>query len=173
MESDGQVNKDVKGDVYIGALDFTLDRWNWVVRGNVDYGYLSDAARISSLKNNSAGGSSPVKRSDVGKNAVAAGIEAGYDIFSQIPRMRNSGQKLYVFGRYEYYDSYANDASQTEANYTAKNRFAVGLNYHPVPQIAVKAEYSHRYFNKTLADGTPYNDEPSISIGVAYQGIFL
>lgn len=173
MESDGQVNKDVKGDVYIGALDFTLDRWNWVVRGNVDYGYLSDAARISSLKNNSAGGSSPVKRSDVGKNAVAAGIEAGYDIFSQIPKLRNDGQRLYLFGRYEYYDSYIKEASQTEANYTAKNRFAVGVNYCPLPQVVVKAEYSKRWFNKTLSDGTPYNDEPSISIGVAYQGFFL
>ena len=173
MESEGQVNKDIKGDVYIGALDFTLNRWNWIVRGNVDYGYLSDAARISSLKNNSAGGSSPVKRSDVGKNAVAVGIEAGYDIFSQIPKLRNDGQKLYLFGRYEYYDSYIRAASQAEANYTAKNRYAFGINYSPLPQIVVKAEYSKRYFNKTLANGTPYNDEPSISIGVAYQGFFL
>ena len=43
----------------------------------------------------------------------------------------------------------------------------------PAAQVVVKAEYSKRWFNKTLPDGTPYNDEPSISIGVAYQGFFL
>lgn len=173
MESDGQVNKSVKGDVYIGAVDFTFDRFNWIVRGNFDYGYLSDAARITSLKNNSGGGSSPVKRSDVGKNAVAAGIEAGYNIFSQVPGLDSRGHKLYLFGRYEYYNSYIPDASQAKANYTAKNRYAFGVNYSPLPQIVVKAEYSKRYFNKTTTDGVPYNSEPSISIGVAYQGFFL
>lgn len=173
MESDGQVNKNVKGDVYIGAVDFTFDRFNWIVRGNFDYGYLSDAARITSIKNNSGGGSSPVKRSDVGKNAVAAGIEAGYNIFSQINKLDRSGQKLYVFGRYEYYNSYIPDASQAKANYTTKNRYAFGVNYCPLPQVVVKAEYSKRYFNKTTTDGVPYNDEPSVSIGVAYQGFFL
>lgn len=173
MEGDGQANKNVKGDVYVGALDFTFDRFNWIVRGSVDYGYLADAAKISSLKQNSSGGSSPVSKSDVGKNAVAAGIEAGYDIFSQIDKLRTR-QKLYLFGRYEYYDSYIPAKSQSHSfNYTARNRFAVGLNYMPVPGIVVKGEYSHRYFNKTLTDGTPYNDEPSISIGVAYQGFFL
>ena len=173
MENDGQVNKNVKGDIYIGALDFTFNRFNWIVRGNVDYGYLSDAKKISSIKNNSGGGSSPVKRADVGKNAVAAGIEAGYDVFSQIPKLRRNGHKLYVFGRYEYYDSYIRATGQEEANYTAKNRYAFGLNYSPLPQIVVKAEYSKRYFNKTLVNGTPFNDEPSVSIGIAYQGFFL
>ena len=47
------------------------------------------------------------------------------------------------------------------------------MNYSPLPQIVVKAEYSKRYFNKTLVNGTPFNDEPSVSIGIAYQGFFL
>ena len=163
-----------KGRVAIGAIDFTFNRYNWIVRGNADYGYLDDAARISSIKANSGGGSSPVNKSEVGKNALALGIEAGYDIFSQIPKLRSDDQKMYLFSRYEYYDSYIPAASQSHAfNYTAKNRFAVGLNYYPVPEIAVKAEYSKRYFNKTTAAGIHYNDEPSVSIGIAYQGFFL
>ena len=174
MENEGQVNQKVKGRVYIGAIDFTFNRYNWIVRGNADYGYLDDAARISSIKANSGGGSSPVNKSEVGKNALALGIEAGYDIFSQIPKLRSDDQKLYLFSRYEYYDSYIPAASQSHAfNYTAKNRFAVGLNYYPIPEIAVKAEYSKRYFTKTTAAGMHYNDEPSVSIGIAYQGFFL
>ena len=174
MENEGQVNQKVKGEVFIGAIDFTFNRYNWIVRGNADYGYLRDAAKISSIKANSGGGSSPVNKSEVGKNALAVGIEAGYDVFSQIPRLRNDDQKLYLFSRYEYYDSYIPATSQSHAfNYTAKNRFAVGLNYYPVPEIAVKAEYSKRYFNKTTTAGLHYNDEPSLSIGIAYQGFFL
>ena len=109
----------------------------------------------------------PYKKSPVGKNAVAAGIEAGYDIFSQIPKLRNKNQKLYAFGRYEYYDSYIPAADQADYEYTDRNRMAVGLNYYPVPQIVVKGEYSKRFLK------SKYNDEPSVSIGVAYQGFFL
>lgn len=166
-ESEGQVNKNVKGDILIGALDFTYNAHNWIVRGNADYGYLADAAKISDIKSATSTGSSPVKKAPVGKNAVAVGIEAGYNIFSQIEKLNSARQKLFLFGRYEYYDSYIKAKSQTAYNYTGKQRMAVGLNYYPIPQIAVKAEYSQRFLK------TPYNNEPSVSIGVAYEGFFL
>ena len=167
MEADGQVNKNVKGNLYIGSLDFTLDRFNWIVRGSADYGYLGDAAKISDLKANSGGGSSPYKKAPVGKNAVSVGIEAGYNVFSQIAKLNADKQKFYVFGRYEYYNSYIPGAGQNHFDFTAKNRMAAGINYYPVPEIAVKAEFSKRFLK------TGYNDEPSISIGIAYQGFFL
>ena len=44
---------------------------------------------------------------------------------------------------------------------------AAGVNYYPVPQIVVKAEYNHRFFK------SQYNDEPALNIGVAYEGFFL
>ena len=44
---------------------------------------------------------------------------------------------------------------------------AVGVNYYPLKQIAVKAEYSNRF----LKSG--YNNEPSINLSVAYEGFFL
>lgn len=167
MEADGQVNKSVKGTLAIGAIDFSYDRYNWIIRGNADYGYLGDAARISDLKANSAGGSSPYKKAPVGKNAVAVGIEAGYNVFSQIAKLRADNQKFYVFGRYEYYNSYIPGANQNHFDYTAKKRMAAGINYYPVPQIAIKAEYSKRFLK------AGYNNEPSVSIGIAYQGFFL
>ncbi len=167
MEGENQPYKDIKGTVAIGAFDFTYNNYNWIVRGNADYGYLGDAKTISSLKANSAAGNAPYKKSAVGKNAVAVGIEAGYDIFSQIHKMRRLEQKLYIFGHYEYYNSYIPETGQTAYEYTAKNRMAVGFNYYPMKQIAVKGEFSKRFFK------SQYNDEPSVSIGVAYQGFFL
>lgn len=101
------------------------------------------------------------------KNAYAVGIEAGYDIFSQIPKMREDEQQLYVFGRYEQYNPYASQTKGVDYGYTEVKRLAVGVNYHPVPQIVIKAEYSKRFLKNI------YNDEPSINVGVAYEGFFL
>ena len=159
---------DVKGTVAIGSIDLTLNRWNWIVRGQADYGYLGDAEKINELKDAKAHASnSPVKSAVVGKNAVSAGIEAGYDVFSQISSMRGRQEKLYVFGRYEYYDSYIPAKNKDMYNYTNVSRIAFGVNYYPVPQIVIKADYSKRLLK------SPYNDEPSLNIGVAYEGFFL
>lgn len=156
-----------KGRVAIGAIDFTFNRYNWIVRGNADYGYLSNASTISKIKRNLTSNNAPYKKTPVGKNAVAVGIEAGYDVFSQIGKLREDNQKLYLFGRYEYYNSYIPAKDQSKYEYTGKNRMAFGVNYYPIPKIAVKAEYSKRFFK------SQYNNEPSVSLGVAYQGFFL
>lgn len=156
-----------KGRVAIGVIDFTFNRYNWIVRGNADYGYLSNASTISKIKRNLTSNNAPYKKTPVGKNAVAVGIEAGYDVFSQIGKLREDNQKLYLFGRYEYYNSYIPAKDQAKYEYTGKNRMAFGVNYYPIPQIAVKAEYSKRFFK------SQYNNEPSVSLGVAYQGFFL
>ena len=167
-EGEGKQYDKVKGTVAVGAFDFTLNRANWIVRANADYGYLGDAAAISTAKLNATASNAPAKKTPVGKNAVALGIEAGYDVFSQFSKLRNKEQKFYVFGRYEYYDSYIPDKkNQREYNFTNRQRVAAGVNYHPIPQIAVKAEYSHRFLK------SQYNDEPSVSIGIAYQGFFM
>ena len=43
---------------------------------------------------------------------------------------------------------------------------AVGLNYRPVKEIVVKAEYSKRFLK------SQYNNEPAVNIGIAYEGFF-
>ena len=106
LQADQGKYKDTKGAVSIAAFDFDYKGHNWIARGNIDYGHLGDAATISKY-NREQSSTSPYKRTHVGKNAVAGGIEAGYNVFSQIRKLRESGDKLYVFGRYEYYDSYA------------------------------------------------------------------
>lgn len=157
----------VKGTVAIGAVDFTFNGWNWIARGNVDYGYVGDAATISDIKRNLSANEAPYQKTPVGKNAVAITLEAGYDVFSQIEALRQKQQKLYAFTHYEYYNSYIPASSQPHYDYTRKIRIAFGLNYYPLPQIAIKAEYSRRFLRKQ------YNDEPSLSFGIAYQGFFL
>ena len=168
IKGEGKKYDKVKGTVAIGSVDMTLNRWNWIVRGQADYGYIGDADAINTIKDAKAHASnSPVKSAMIGKNAVSVGIEAGYDIFSQIARLRAERQKLFVFGRYEYYDSYIPAANKDQFDYTNVTRLAFGLNYHPLPQIAIKADYSTRLLK------TPYNNEPSLNLGIAYEGFFL
>lgn len=163
---DGAESK-YKGVVAIGAIDFTYNNYNWIVRGQADYGYLSDAKQLKYFTNR-LNGLSPFHHSAfVSKNAFAYGIEAGYNIFSQIEKLRQDNQKLYLFGRYEHYNPYASKTKNTSYDYTNVQRMAFGINYYPVKQIAVKAEYSHRFLK------SQYNNEPAINIGVAYEGWFL
>jgi len=161
------VDAEYKGEVLIGALDFTYKGHNWIVRGQADYGYLGDAEQLKYVYNR-LNSKSPFKHSAfVSKNAYAVGIEAGYDIFSQIESLRKNKQKLYLFGRYEQYNPYASATKGTDYGYTEVKRMAVGVNYHPIPQVVIKAEYSKRFLKSI------YNDEPSLNIGVAYEGFFL
>ena len=161
------VDAEYKGTVCVGAIDFTYNDHNWIVRGQADYGYLGDAEELKYVYNR-INKKSPYHHSAfVSKNAYAVGIEAGYDLFSQIPQMRRNDQKLYAFGRYEAYNPYASNTKGTPYDYTAVKRMAVGLNYYPIPEIAIKAEFSKRFL-KSL-----YNDEPAVNIGVAYEGFFL
>lgn len=163
---DGAESK-YKGVVAIGAIDFTYNNYNWIVRGQADYGYLSDAKQLKYFTNR-LNGLSPFHHSAfVSKNAFAYGIEAGYNVFSQIEKLRQSNQKMYLFARYEHYNPYASKTKNTSYDYTNVQRMAVGINYYPVKQIVVKAEYSHRFLK------SQYNNEPAINIGVAYEGWFL
>ena len=44
---------------------------------------------------------------------------------------------------------------------------AVGVNYFPLPEVVVKAEFSKRFLKSA------YNNEPAVNISVAYEGFFL
>ena len=167
------VDAEYKGQVLIGAVDLTYKGYNWIVRGQADYGYLGDAAQLKYVYNR-LNSKSPYKHSAfVSKNAYAWGIEAGYDLFSvignwsKVKGLNADRPQLYVFGRYEQYNPYASQTKGTAYDYTEVKRFAVGLNYHPIKQIVIKAEYSKRLLRSL------YNDEPSVNVGVAYEGFFL
>lgn len=164
LQSDNGKYKNVKGSVSILAFDFLYQGHGWIARGNADWGYLSDAEKISEY-NRSQSSTSPYKRTHVGKSAVAAGAEVGYDLLRL--GHKNRDQKLYLFGRYEYYDAYIPTENSPEYRWTERNRIAAGLNYYPVKQVVIKAEFSERFLHRE------FNNEPSISLGVCYAGWFL
>lgn len=166
LMADNGKYKDVKGAVAIGTFGFDYRNSGWIWRGNVDYGHLSDADIISAY-NRGQSSSSPYKRTHVGKGAWTVGTEAGYDVFRLFSDKVDADSKLYLFGRYEYYDAYMPTQNAPAYTWTERHRIAAGINYFPMKQIVVKMEFSERFLHKE------YNNEPSFSIGVAYAGFFL
>lgn len=158
--------KNVKGTVMIGAFDFHYDAHNWIVRGNFDYGHLTDSKKITQY-NMSMRNDSPSLKQAVASDAIAVGVEAGYDIFSQFDKLKEDGKKFYLYGRYDYYDSmYKTDKEMLKSDWCGRQRIAAGINYYPMKEIVLKGEYSIGLLKKA------YNNEPSISLGVAYAGFF-
>lgn len=156
----------IKGAVTIGSFDFEYRGHNIIARGYYDYGHLGDAAEISKY-NKALSKNSTSPRTNVASAAMCTGIEAGYDIFSQIPKMAKQKQKMYVFGKYEYYDSmYKVPADITKNEWCQRQRIVGGLNYFPIKDVVIKAEYSAGILK------SQYNNENSFSIGIAYAGFF-
>ncbi len=192
LRTPGSQYDDVTGALGIVALDFTLNRWNWIVRGNVDYAHFADADAISAYNqanwtHHKYQDGNPHHYSNIGSNAVAYAIEAGYDVLAGIALMKSekrkeNSDKLFVFGRFEHYNTMASGTYESMYKYTKKYRTVVGVNYQPVKQVTIKGEYSYRFFEKPNNNGLtsdsplykqPYNNEPSISLGVTYTGWFL
>lgn len=176
-ELDASAYKDVKGTVSIGAFDFQYKDHGVILRGSFTYGHLSDAALISQY-NKTMRRESVSKKQDVASDALAAGFEAGYDFFSLNRKLVEKKQQFYVFARYDYYDSmFKYDGQLTDkAAWCGRHRAAVGINYFPIPQIGVKAEFAYSILKPGIrTDGTRgklYNDEPQIALGIVYAGFF-
>lgn len=164
--TDGKNYEGVKGTVVLGAFDFCYDAHNVIVRGNIDYGHLSDSEKITTF-NLSMRKDSPSPKQHVASDAMAGSIEVGYDFFGLNKKLHESGQSFHLFGRYDYYDSmFRTKGTVIENEWCARHCWAVGINYRPMKDIVIKAEYGTGILAKQ------YNNEPYISLGIAYAGLF-
>ena len=169
--------KKVKGIVSIGSFDFAYDDHNWIARGNVTYGHLSDAALISKYNIGMRKGSVSSKQW-VASDALAVGAEVGYDFFHFNDRLQEKNMRFYLFCRYDYYDSMFRYDGKKDYTYAwcGRHKATVGINYFPIKQIAVKAEFAYAVLNPGIkqdgSKGKIFNDEPYIAVGIAYSGMF-
>lgn len=152
----------LKGEVGIGTFDFEFDNRKFIARGNIIYGNLGESAEISRI-NQSISKNIQYPRTPVAKNGLTYSIETGYNF---LPRY--SKEKLFAFARYEYY----NTMEETSGNIFADARFkrdvvTVGMNYHLLPSLALKLDYSRR-----MIDKGNYNNENTIGFALVYAGWF-
>ncbi|MBQ8703006.1 MAG: hypothetical protein IJ524_01360 [Bacteroidales bacterium] len=155
---------DVKGTVMIGAVDFQYRNRYVVVRGNADYGYLGDASAISTHnKNQTTMSGNPYPHTTVAQAAWDASLEAGVDLLAL---WGNTAKRLYLFGRYDHYDSFVPSEHQNDVGWCERQVVSAGINYCPLPEVTLKAEAGVRL----LAE--QYNNEPYCAMGVTWTGFF-
>jgi hypothetical protein len=159
--------QNVKGGVGIGTFDAVYDDHNILARANVVYGHLINSYAVSMINKRLPSGS-PASRTDVASDVLSYYLEAGYDVLSLFPKFKNKENRLYLYGHYGFYDSmYKVDSRLTPKAWSSRKIISGGINYYPVKEIVIKAEYSFRQFK------SQYNNEPTLSLGIAYSGLFI
>jgi hypothetical protein len=158
---------DVRGTAVIGGLDFSYKTGGLVLRGSGLYGHLSDCELIS-VYNSTLPHSSqaPYPQTLVGQAAWCAGGEIGYNVFQHHKNPKLDRHKLYLFARYEYYDSYIPGYNMTDYAWTDRHCVSGGLNYSPIKEIVIKAEGGIRLLK------SQYNQEPWCALGITWAGMF-
>ena len=177
-----------KGMLMIGCFDFSYRNQWLTVRGNIDYGHLGDASLISTRnKNQTTMTGNPYPHSAVGESAWDGSLEAGIDLL-QFFSLKHSGtqtlkhsnivgradgtpqafkhSKLYLFGRYDHYDSFGPAEGWADIGWAERQVVSVGVNYYPLPEIAIKAEGGVRLL------ASQYNNEPYFAVGITWAGFF-
>ena len=151
--------KDYNAEVTIMTADLQYRTRALIFRANFIYGNLSDSYAVT-VANRSIPKASGHPRTPVAKNAMNYYAEAGYDILS----FWQCKSKLYPFVRYEYYNSMQDVEGDTfkDPRYR-RDIFTAGINYYPLPNLVIKADYAHRRI-----DYGGYNNENTISAAVGY-----
>jgi hypothetical protein len=149
---------------YVGVYDFhfLLDKKHWRARAYAMYGTLSNSEAISELNRNLSNNLN-VKRTPVAAAALGGFAELGYNIFALGNNKKLAAQALYVFGRYDYYDSmFQTKGSIFDNPRWERSVITGGINYFPLPNIVLKAQYS----NRSLGTGQTEN---TFSTGIGFD----
>lgn len=151
------------GTLMIGCFDFAFKNRIFMVRGNIDYGYLGDASLISTRnKNQTTMTGNPYPHTAVGQSAYDISHEVGINLLA----WSHTSAKLYLFGRYDHYDSFVPADGWADIEWAERQVVSAGVNYYPLPEIAIKAEGGMRLL------APQYNDEPYIAVGITWAGMF-
>ena len=151
--------------VRIVSVDAQYVHRYFTFRGNLLWGTLDKSDKVSA-RNNALGKSPYSTTVPVAHKAVSFGGEAGLNLRGFFGYRCPD---LIPFVRYEYY----NPQYKTEGNYTPDQRLEVGkwtagLNWKPLPNLVVKADYATR----RIGQGQ-YNRENEFAIGVGYLAWFF
>lgn len=131
----------VKGIIFIIDLHANLNLGPLQIRAMLLRGNLQNSNPISEANRNLSNNLN-VKRTPVASDALGYYVETGYDIFSL---SKIKGKKLFVFGRYDFYDSMYKVAEGIFKNPRWERKtITFGVNYFPHPDVVIKSHYAIR-----------------------------
>ena len=133
-------------------------------RCNFLWGNISNSSKLSS-KNGKLSSASPYSRTaPIAHKAVSYGGEVGLNVKGIVGN--DNCPVIFPFVRYEYYNSQEDVVAPLVADARLKtSMWTAGINWKPVPQIVVKADYTARKIG-----GGVYNSENEFAVAVAWTG---
>ena len=133
-------------------------------RCNFLWGNISNSSKLSS-KNGKLSSASPYSRTaPIAHKAVSYGGEVGLNVKGIVGN--DNCPVIFPFVRYEYYNSQEDVVAPLVADARLKtSMWTAGINWKPVPQIVVKADYTAR----KIGSGA-YNSENEFAVAVAWTG---
>ena len=138
--------------VFYGDVHFTIEAYPWRARAFGMLGHIQNSEALSAANRNLSNNLG-VKRTPVASMAGGAYAEVAFDMLSFATRKLK--QELYLFGRYERYDSML----KTEGNISDNPRYdrevtTLGINFFVIPSIVLKAHYAWRSLGSGEQDNT-------------------
>ena len=164
--------------VFLWSLDGQYSGRFVTARANMLSGNVHNADIISSV-NRRYSSASPYNRTpNVAKRALTWSAEAGINLHEVCSALGWTERMpvVYPFAHYEYYNPQEKGQSASSAMDARcqVSLWQVGLNWKPLPNLVVKADYTTRQIGTAKIFGKGlYNSENEWSIGVAYIGRFF
>lgn len=154
----------VGGHVSIIDAHANIDLDDIKLRGMFIYGNVRNSDKISDANNNLPNALN-AKRTPVAKNAMGYYAEIAYNVLPLI--LKNpKDQKLFVFGRYDYFDSmYKTKSGYFDNPRWERSEITFGANYFITPQIVAKAHYA---INQLGMKNTKENKEKTFLLGIGF-----
>lgn len=143
------------------------------MRANVLWGNLDNANKINGYRPPESSPYTEGQARNVAKTAMTWGAELGCNLKTIIGCEKFP--VVYPFVRYEYYNSQQSGVgTQTIDSRCQVSMWQGGLNWKPLPNLVVKANYTTRQIGTNKIFGTSnFNSENEFSIGIAYIGWFV
>ena len=139
---------DLNVPAWVGIADvhFVWEIEPFEIAGMAMYGTLSNSEAVSNANRNLSNNLN-VKRTPVAAAAIGTFLEAGIEVFDLVTRRtgRHPDSELYLFGRYDYYDSmYKTEGEVFNNPRWERHTWTVGANYDLNPYVRLKMQYSVR-----------------------------
>lgn len=151
----------VKGYVSIYDVHARIDIKAFRLRAMFMEGHLQNAALISEANRNLSNNLNE-KRTPVASGILGYYAELGYNILYPF---KAKDKSLFVFGRYDFYDSMYKVAEGIFKNPRwERSTVTFGFNYFPINQVVIKAHYASRTLGLN-AD----NKENTFLLGIGFQ----
>lgn len=150
------------------ANRYVTARANWL------QGWLAHATELSRANKRLLAGSFYDRTEVVAKRVLTYSVEAGLNVRALFPSCTTMPDVV-PFVHYTYYNPQEEGDGDVVMDERCRvSMWRMGVNWKPLPNLVVKADYSTRQIGTHKPFGTePYNSENEFAVGVAYVGWFF